>query len=91
MTNQKCPACNAKKNTPTEIRGVVRCKKCSGLYTTHHIPLGQTYSLVKPWLDNTDCPVENWEYFDFQFLSSKGLGRRHGWFNPANGLITQVG
>jgi len=85
-----CPACSAKKATDLAC-GVVECVECGAVYTTHHIPLGRTYSFVLPYLDDGNCPAEEWKYFDFDFLSSKGLGRRHGWMNPATKLITQIG
>jgi hypothetical protein len=30
-------------------------------------------------------------YYDFTTLSSQGIGRRHGWYNPATKLIVQTG
>jgi len=90
---QGCPACSCNDYLETSfgVADVVRCAGCGGIYTLAPIYLGQSYQLVKPQWDDTDCPVEKWRYFDFQTLGSEGLGRRHGFFNPATRKITQVG
>jgi hypothetical protein len=88
-----CPCCNATDHTEIDC-GIVRCDTCQALFTTHHVPLGRTYTHVLPrWDERADarealCPSV---YFDFDYLSSKGTGRRHGWFNPETKCITQVG
>jgi hypothetical protein len=69
----------------------VRCEECGALYTLWHVYLGETYKFVSNQWDTTDCPAEEWRYYDFQYLGSEGEGRRHGWYNPANGHITQTG
>lgn len=89
--NEGCPGCSTTKHIETEVCGIVRCGGCGGLYTTHHVPLGRTYQFVLPRWDDTECPAEQWRYYDFSYLSSEGLGRRHGFYNPANHCITQVG
>lgn len=91
-TNQEgCPGCSATEYTETETSGIVRCGGCGGLYTLWHVYLGQTYRHVSNQWDDTDCPVEEWRYYDFQYLGSEGEGRRHGWFCPHNKKITQTG
>jgi hypothetical protein len=47
--------------------------------------------MVLPGMSATEVPLEQIRYFDFTTVGSAGLGRRHGWYNPATKLITQVG
>jgi len=88
-----CPCCAATKHVFVDS-GIVRCLDCQALFTTRHVPLGQTYKHVLPrWDERADSreALCSSVYFDFEYLSSEGLGRRHGWFNPETGCITQVG
>ena len=87
----KCPSCDSTKLTTIDT-GIEECSECKALFTTHHVPLGKTYAHVLPyWDEGTSTEQCEQRYFDFQYLSSKGLGRRHGWFNPATRKITQTG
>lgn len=93
-----CPCCSKKvtqktRNTPVEkngrkFYGVSECPYCKAIFGSTY--LGDSYSLVKPYFDTDPAPAEE-RYFDFETLSSKGIGRRHGWFNPTTGFVTQVG
>lgn len=92
-SEQGCPCCSCQeyRSTSFGVPDVVRCAGCGGLYTLAPIYLGQSYRLVKPEWDETDCPASEWRYFDFETLGSEGQGRRHGFYNPRNRKLTQVG
>ena len=93
-----CPCCDKKVTQKTlnapvirdnrTFHGVYECPKCLALFGSTY--LGDSYSLVKPYFDKDPNPAEQ-RYFDFETLGSAGIGRRHGWFNPATGFLTQVG
>ena len=86
-----CPACSAPESdsTTTEVRGIVVCGGCGARYTVERVYLGDSYRIVKPqWADRCSSRAV---YFDFDVLGSGGVGRRHGWFDPTTGLITQTG
>lgn len=96
-----CPACNASRRyskapdvslVPGRLHDAIReCRKCSGLYTTRAIYLGDSYLVVQPFMTSDPTADERQRYFDFETLGSEGLGRRHGWFDPLTKAITQVG
>ena len=85
-----CPACSSPRSSdhPT-IFGVYTCRKCQAVYGRCY--LGDSYTIVKPWFAKEEPPAERCRYFDLDCLGSGGLTRRHGWYDPATGLITQVG
>jgi hypothetical protein len=91
----QCPACsNVAGNEDTADRnGVATCTACGGVFTTRHIYLGESYTYVLPRMAgaNQEGAADTWRYFDLSTLGSEGLGRRHGWFQPANKLVVQVG
>jgi hypothetical protein len=85
----ECPACSAKKIETLKVT-LFRCRACEALFGSMY--LGDSYSLVKPYFDAPGaCAPEAQRYFDFECVGSKGVTRRHGWFNPATGYTTQVG
>ena len=87
-----CPACSCRDIECDVVRfNVHRCAACEAIFA-NTITLGDSYSIVQPsWDDNPNLPVGTERYFDFTCLSSKGIVRRHGWYNPTTGKITQVG
>lgn len=96
----KCPACSHGKSKRYEGRGapahrdnVRECSKCGAVFTSgdSHIWLGESYEIVTPHFTTDASADERARYFDFSTLGSDGAGRRHGWFDPSTGLITQVG
>ena len=88
----RCPACNRVKGNKADAKGVFTCSACGGLFHNEGLMyLGDSYTYVLPYFDSCPVPVEGQRYFDFTVLGSKGLHRRHGWFNPATKRITQVG
>jgi hypothetical protein len=83
-----CPACSCKR--AIELKGrLYRCAKCNGIYGTCY--LGESYEFVLPFMATQEVPAEKLQYFDFTTLGSKGVSRRHGWFDPATKLIHQIG
>ena len=86
----QCPSCDRKRGqVKTEIFGVYRCSKCEAIYGTCY--LGDSYRFVLPYMTQEQVPDERLRYFDFRCLGSKGIGRRHGWYDPKTKLIVQVG
>ena len=83
-----CPACSHKRATVVEGR-IYSCAKCDAIYGDCY--LGDSYSHVSPFMSMQDVPAEQTRYYDFMCLGSKGLTRRHGWYDPSTKLITQVG
>ena len=70
------------------------CADCDGIFTPAGgtLPcLGETYKIVKPHFTTDPTADERARYFDFTYLYSEGIGRRHGWFDPKTGLLTQTG
>jgi len=93
--NGNCPACSHNRSRdyrPERFYGAVQqCRKCSAIYTNRHIYLGDSYTIVEPHFTADRTADERAVYFDLDTLGSKGIGRRHGWFDPETGLVTQVG
>ena len=90
MTYASCPACSHSKAAEHgHVFGIKRCLKCDAIYGQCY--LGDSYSLVLPyWHEGPSRPEEE-RYFDFETLGSKGVERRHGWFNTTTRRITQTG
>ena len=90
MPANQCRGCNnIRGNKPTGATGVYECAKCGAIFGTCY--KGESYGLVKPFFAAQDPAPGEARYFDFTTLGSDGIGRRHGWFDPATKLITQVG
>ena len=85
----KCPACSSTKRTAVKDGMVYTCDHCGAIYG--FCSLGDSYEFVLPYMAKSDVPPEQQQYFDFTCLSSKGLMRRHGWYDKVSKLITQVG
>jgi len=87
----ECPGCSEPVSTGTKLgAGVVECAGCGGVISTYAIWLGDTYKYVSNDWDPKGS-FDGARYYDFSYLGSKGLGRRHGWFNPATKGIVQTG
>lgn len=87
----KCPGCSGSLQEVTSKAGFVyTCRKCGGLVATN-VYLGDSYSLVSPYMVAVEPPAEKIRYFDICGVSSKGEYRRHGWFDPETKRIVQVG
>jgi hypothetical protein len=85
-----CPACSSASHTDTATAGVYTCSKCDALYGRTY--LGQSYALVQPYFyEGPDPDPSEWRCFDLTCLGSKGITRRHGWYEPKSRLILQVG
>lgn len=87
-----CPACSSKQKKQYDEKHhyTYQCLKCHCVYS-ESIYLGETYEIVSPFMDSSDPKMEKSIPFDFNYLGSKGIGRRHGWFNPETKRVTQVG
>lgn len=89
MSYDGCPACSCKKSKATKHHGVVECAKCGAVYGECY--LGESYEFVLPFWVEAEPPAERTRYFDLTTLGSKGIERRHGWFDLATKRIVQVG
>lgn len=92
----KCPACNnTRKNRQVGPSSwVYECGKCGAIFGDH-LYLGDSYNYVLPyWATDAELSStrpEDLRYYDLTCLGSKGIERRHGWFNPQTKRIHQVG
>lgn len=93
-----CPCCgvsqkHAKDTKDDRAGNVVQCGKCSAIFTRGDsaIYLGESYAIVLPRFTTDASADAHSIYFDLMVLGSKGLERRHGWFDPRTKLITQTG
>jgi hypothetical protein len=84
-----CPLCNKNRSVTTVVPQVYRCNSCGSLFGQCY--LGDSYSLVKPFFVKEEPAAEAIRYFDLECVGSKGIERRHGWYDPASKLIVQVG
>jgi DNA-directed RNA polymerase subunit RPC12/RpoP len=90
IDKQACPACNGKRMEAHErLRDVYTCKRCGAVFGTCY--LGESYEIVLPYFTKEDVPSERLRYFDLTCIGSKGLTRRHGWYDAATRRIVQVG
>ena len=87
MSYTSCPLCSAP--TPSDVLGVHTCRHCGAVYGECY--RGESYRFVLPSLSDGQTPAEDWRYYDFRVIGSDGVERRHGWFDPATKLITQIG
>ena len=93
-TVPSCPACSHTKGFTVQMCRVYECGACHALYGNMY--LGDSYTLVGPFAAGAEVfadptYLERQRYFDFTCLGSKGVTRRHGWFDPRTKAITQVG
>ena len=88
MDYNSCPACSGKRSRSTDYGVSIReCTKCGAIFGNCY--LGDSYAIVKPFFLKGEAVEE--KYFDFTCLGSQGITRRHGWFDPASGYLTQIG
>lgn len=85
---KQCPACLGRRSRVSEKGPQLReCLRCECLFGTAY--LGESYAIVKPQMKAANGCRE--VPFDIETLGSRGIGRRHGFYDPTDGLITQVG
>ena len=85
-----CPACSHRLAEPVNgFVSIYRCAKCEAIYGSCY--LGDSYSLVLPYLVDKEPPAECTRYYDFECLGSQGITRRHGWYDLDSKRIVQVG
>jgi hypothetical protein len=86
----QCPACNGKRLTATDLgTRIYRCNRCEAIFGDCY--LGDSYTIVKPYMAREDVSSDQLRYFDLDCLGSKGLTRRHGWYDPETQLVHQIG
>jgi hypothetical protein len=89
----QCPACSGKRIKTIPRAGIVpehrTCRRCNAIFGEMY--LGDSYTLVLPRFTTRDVPAEEQRYFDFLTLGSKGLSRRHGWYDPKTRGLVQIG
>lgn len=91
MSIPACPACSHTRGTQYESKALVYvCGACSGIFS-NNIYLGESYEIVLPFMTVEAVPQDRLRYFDFTCLGSKGITRRHGWFDVQTKRIVQVG
>jgi len=84
-----CPACGGKRKKATRWTQVWECKRCGAIYGTCY--LGESYEIVLPYFHQGASQPELERHYDLTCLGSKGIERRHGWYNTRTRRITQVG
>ena len=87
-----CPACDTTGNQTEITCSVFRCGDCGCLHGSCY--KGDSYSYVKPFFapeGATEAADERARPYDLAVVGSEGVSRRHGWFDPQTGYITQVG
>lgn len=95
-----CAACSKRLtqdalNTPYvncyghRIYGVHQCPHCGAVQGL--CCLGDSHTIVLPWMTADDPPMERVRYYDLTVVGSEGVDRRHGWFDTQTRLIVQVG
>lgn len=85
-----CPACNHRLATIVDGHAsVYRCARCKAIYGSCY--LGDSYSLVLPFMVASEPPADRVRYFDLECLGSRGITRRHGWYDTETKRIVQVG
>jgi len=84
-----CPACSSSRRRKTDKPLVFECKQCGAIYGD--CTLGESYGIVRPQFTNETVEAKNMRYYDFMTIGSRGEERRHGWYDPATGLIVQIG
>lgn len=86
--HEGCPACSSKLVYASISNSRIRqCSACQAIFGSCY--LGDSYAMVAPFF--SPVPATEERYFDFECLGSRGITRRHGWYNPANGMLTQTG
>lgn len=85
----QCPGCDGVGRETKGPGQLYTCKGCGGLFGSCY--LGDSYTLVSPFMAREAVPAEQTRYFDLDCLGSEGLTRRHGWYDPRTKLVTQVG
>jgi hypothetical protein len=91
-----CPACNSLRHIHRADLGaqIYECRECRAIHGSCY--LGDSYTIVRPHFASAETlataqAAETIRYYDLMTLGSKGVERRHGWFDTVSRLITQVG
>lgn len=89
---RECPACSRRKGLKVVegTNSVFTCPKCNAIFSDN-IYLGESYDYVLPYMTAENIPGDRIRYFDFTCLASKGLTRRHGWYDIESKRVVQTG
>lgn len=90
----ECPACSNKRGRSYRIgertiTGVYECAACGAVHGECYI--GDSLGIVQDAWHDKPSRMEDLRHFDLTCLGSKGITRRHGWFDITTRRITQVG
>ena len=88
-----CPGCSGSIAAHPDGSGYGDCRRCGGLVTVRPVlGVAAAFRIVKASMGRSTEGAED-RYFDIQYIeaATNTLARRHGWFDPATGLVTQSG
>ncbi len=91
MTYDNCPACSGAV-TRYDLGGgryLVQCNVCQAIGGEVDRATGE--AVAKPTFHPDPNSVTAEFYFDFVITDALTPTRRHGWYDAATGLLTQVG
>lgn len=85
-----CPSCGSSRDSRQVVgrSQLYVCGRCGSLHGTAY--LGESYEFVLPYMTSSVEGVAEFPY-DLVTLGSRGVERRHGFYQPSTKLITQVG
>lgn len=85
-----CPACGDERyyDSPKH-HALAECAACGCVHG--QLYLGDSFGVVKPSMTCNPASDARAVPYDLTCLGSGGITRRHGFFDPLTGLITQVG
>lgn len=88
-----CPGCSGPIAAHEDGSGYGDCRRCGGLVTVRPVlGVAAAYRFVKAGMGWPSGAAKE-RYFDIQYIeaATNTLKRRHGWHDPATGLVTQSG
>ena len=86
-----CPGCSGTLKASDEHAQASTCTACGGLVIVSGIYLGDSYAIVSPAFESGPYDLDEQRYFDITCTGSEGITRRHGFYLPRTGRLTQVG
>jgi hypothetical protein len=94
-TSSGCPACGTVARDPASHASAVwYCRACKAVYS-RGISEASSQQIVLPHWSERAVDSDHTRYFDFSDGDFHPGGvatyRRHGWYDPATGRITQTG
>jgi hypothetical protein len=92
MASTPCPLCGKRKSSKAHsaLPDARKCSSCGALFGQGY--KGDLMRLVRLGSLQANVTEEGTEqYFDFTVISSAGVDRVHGWFDPATKNVVQYG